>query len=58
MKNPNPEDVAPSNWKNRSIVSCKLKDDSHKRLLDHCKANGITVNKALNQIVYSFFNHD
>lgn len=56
MKNPNPEAVASSNWKNRTIVSCKLSDDSHQRLLTHCQANGITINKALNQIVFSFFN--
>ena len=50
-----PSAVSAQDWKNRYRVSAKLEPDTYTALLAYCKANDLSINSALREILSQRF---
>ena len=52
-----PSAVSAQDWKNRYRVSAKLEPETYSALVAYCKANDLSINSALREILSQRFPH-
>jgi hypothetical protein len=53
-KKSRPDDIAPSNWKNRFHVNAKLTPINHKAFLEFCKQNNYNYSSGINNLIANY----
>lgn len=52
---PSPQGIDPKTWKNRHLVSAKLRPGIYADLMHYCRQQNMSINTAINTIIQTHF---